>query len=397
MTKILNDPIYGLIDIDSPLILSLMEHPIFQRLRRINQLGFTHYVYPAATHTRFSHCVGAMHLMRLTLQVLRSKKIDISQKEAEAVQIAILLHDLGHGPFSHSLEYSLIDIPHEQLSLAYMDQLNVEFGGALDMAIAIFKDTYHKRFLHQLISGQLDMDRLDYLTRDSFFTGVTDGKVGYDRIIKTLNVHNDELVVEFKGIYSVENFLIARRLMYWQVYLHKNVVCAGEMLKNLIKRIRFQILNGKKLALPEHLLYFLSEPDKNDMDSVLHHFHLIDDTDIIYALKVVSTDADFITQYLANGILERRLLRTYFRNHAIRKETIDTTREQIKIAFPDLTDEERDYLLIVGKETNQAYKKGKKEIQILLKDGKTRPISEWREHNIVQTEVIKHFACYPKM
>ena len=397
MTKILNDPIYGLIDIDSSLIMSLMEHPFFQRLRRINQLGFTHYVYPAATHTRFSHCVGAMHLMRLTLQVLRSKGVDITDDESEAVQIAILLHDLGHGPFSHSLEYVLIDVPHEQLSEAYMHKLNDEFNGALDMAIAIFKNTYHKRFLHQLISGQLDMDRLDYLTRDSFFTGVTDGKVGYDRIIKTLNVHQDELVVEFKGIYSVENFLIARRLMYWQVYLHKNVVCAGEMLKNLIRRVRTLIQLGDSTPLPKDLLYFLHTHDKKDIEKALHHFHRIDDTDIMYALKLLINHEDFITKFLAEGILDRRLLRTYFRNHAIKKEDLDKTRQQIKSNFPHLSEEECAYLLIVGKETNQAYRRGNKEIQILLKDGKTRPISEWREHNIVQTEVIKHFACYPKM
>ncbi len=264
--KIINDPVYGFIKIPFDIVFDLMEHPLFQRLRRIRQLGLTQYVYPGANHTRFQHAIGAMHLMGLAIDVIRSKGHAITEEEARAVSIAILLHDIGHGPFSHSLEHSLIkDTSHEEISLMYMDQLNVQFGGALELAIRIFKNEYPKRFLHQLVSSQLDMDRLDYLKRDSFFSGVTEGVIGSDRIIKMLNVVNDQLVVDEKGIYSIEKFLIARRLMYWQVYLHRTVVSSEQLLVMMLKRAQHLTSQGAELFATPALRYFLEDsPGKFD-------------------------------------------------------------------------------------------------------------------------------------
>ena len=253
--KIFNDPVYGFITIPYNIIFDLIEHPYFQRLRRIKQLGLTDHVYPGALHTRFHHALGAMHLMTQTIEVLRSKDVKITKKEAKAVSIAILLHDIGHGPFSHTLENTLVNIHHEELSLFFMEALNKEFGGKLTLAIQIFKDEYPKKFLHQLVSGQLDMDRMDYLNRDSFFTGVYEGVIGYDRIIKMLSVKNGNLVVERKGIYSIEKFLMARRLMYWQVYLHKTVVSAEQMLVKVVERAKKLAEQKKKLSISENLAY----------------------------------------------------------------------------------------------------------------------------------------------
>ena len=255
--KILNDPVYGFINIPYNIIFDLIEHPYFQRLRRIKQLGLTDYVYPGALHTRFHHALGALHLMTQTIDVLRSKGVDITEKEAKAVSIAILLHDIGHGPFSHVLENTLVNVHHEDLSLMFMKSLNEEFKGKLDLAIKIFTNKYSKKFLHQLVASQLDMDRLDYLTRDSFFTGVYEGVVGYDRIIKMLSVANGKLVVEEKGIYSIEKFLTSRRLMYWQVYLHKTVVAAEQMLVKVLSRAKLLAAKGKEMEMSEHLKYFL--------------------------------------------------------------------------------------------------------------------------------------------
>ena len=288
--KIFNDPVYGFITIPYELLFDLIEHPYFQRLRRIKQLGMTDYVYPGALHTRFHHALGALHLMTQTIESLRSKGVKITEEEALGVSIGILLHDIGHGPFSHALEHTIIDIHHETLSLTFMNVLNEEFDGALTTAIDIFTDQYPKRFLHQLISGQLDMDRLDYLTRDSFFTGVYEGVVGYDRIIKMLAVKEDELVVEEKGIYSIEKFLVARRLMYWQVYLHKTVVAAEQMLVRVLERAKLLAKQGIVLKVPDNLAYFLyndfseAELQENSRE-LLNNFARLDDYDIFAALK----------------------------------------------------------------------------------------------------------------
>lgn len=399
--KIVNDPIYGLIEIPGGIIMSLIEHPYFQRLRRIMQLGLTHYVYPGATHNRFHHSLGAMYLVQKAVQTLQKKKIDISDEEAEAVTIAILLHDIGHGPFSHSLEHSLIDVVHEELSVKMMYHLNELFDGQLTMALEIFEDRYHKGFLHQLVSGQLDMDRMDYLTRDSFFTGVQEGKVGYNRLLKLLHVHRDELVIEYKGIYSVENFLITRRLMYWQVYLHKNVICAGEMMVQIMRRARHLLQQGTTLELSKPLRYFLGqELGKRDLEErteeILRYFHQLDDTDVLAAIKGFAYHEDHVLSYLSQALLERRLPHIDLRDEPIQQEFLAKAKEVLAVTFPSWSAEEINYLVFEGKEANNAYKKGKEEILILLKNNSARPISEWQEHCIQSKEIVKYFACYPK-
>lgn len=399
--KIVNDPIYGLIEIPKGIISDLVEHRYFQRLRRIAQLGLTHYVYPGATHNRFHHSMGAMHLTREAIYILRTKGIEITAAEAEAVTIAILLHDLGHGPFSHSLEHCLIDINHEYISILLMDALNEEFKGQLDLALKIFRNQYPKKFLYQLVSGQLDMDRMDYLTRDSFFTGVQEGNVGYNRLLKMLNVHNDKLVIEFKGIYSVENFLISRRLMYWQVYLHKNVICAGEMLIQIVRRAKELSLAGMKLPISDTLQYFLSrsltQKDlKENRYEIMERFCKLDDIDILGAIKTFEEHSDFVLSFLSKNLLERKLLKIDLRNKPIDQEFLSEIQNKIKAKYPFLTKKELSYLVFEGQEANRAYKLGKEEILILLKDNTTKPISEWQEHSIQKKEVVKYFACYPK-
>ena len=316
-TKIFNDPIYGIIEIPYGIIYQLIEHPFYQRLRRINQLGFTQLVYPGATHTRFAHAIGAMHLTQKAIRSLQHKGVQITKEESEGLCIAILLHDIGHGPFSHCLEGNLVQIDHEDISLSFMESLNHIFEGKLSLAIQIFKNEYHKKFLHQLISGQLDMDRMDYLTRDSFFTGVLEGVIGYDRIIKMLNVHEGQLVLEYKGIYSIESFLISRRLMYWQVYLHKTVVCAGEMTIKAIQRARQLIQNGHQIQIAPGLFFFLkknwtaSDLQENTSE-ILKHFSQIDDIDILSALKVFAQSEDSILSFLGKSLIERRLFKVKF-------------------------------------------------------------------------------------
>lgn len=400
--KIVNDPIYGLIEIPKGIILQLIEHRFFQRLRRISQLGLTHYVYPGATHNRFHHSMGAMHLTRQAIQILRGKGVQITAGEAEAVTIAILLHDLGHGPFSHSLEHCLIDINHEYLSILLMEELNKEFEGRLTLAIQIFTNSYPKKFLYQLVSGQLDMDRMDYLTRDSFFTGVQEGKVGYDRLLKTLNVYNDQLVIEHKGIYSVEKFLIARRLMYWQAYLHKNVICASEMLIRLIKRAQTLSRQGGELPVSITLGFFLKkEISKSDLKEntkdIIEYFHNLDDIDILSAIKAFSNHSDFVLSFLASSLLHRNLLKVEMSNTPIDETYLSSQRQKIKAHYPALTNEELAYLVFSGKEKNQAYKPGKEEILIKINDAAAKPISEWAEHSIQREEVVKYFICYPKI
>lgn len=398
--KIFNDPVYGFINIPYNIVFDLIEHPFFQRLRRIKQLGLTDYVYPGALHTRFHHALGAMHLMTQTIEVLRSKGVDISNKEAKAAAIAILLHDIGHGPFSHVLEHTLVNIHHEELSLYLMEELNTAFKGRLDLAIAIYKNKYDKKFLHQLVSGQLDMDRMDYLTRDSFFTGVYEGVIGYDRIIKMLAVKEGNLVVEEKGRYSIEKFLTARRLMYWQVYLHKTVVSAEQMLVKVLKRAKVLAGKKKKLKVPENLLYFLYNCPVKPLSSerkgeLLHHFVQLDDYDIFCALKCFSKSNDFILSFISKSLLDRNLFKLEFKNKSFKGDYLNKIRHSIESKF-SLKSDLAQQLILKGKESNNVYTVSKKEILILFKDGTVKPMSSISDFGLRSKNITKYFLCYPK-
>ncbi|MEX0986662.1 MAG: HD domain-containing protein [Bacteroidales bacterium] len=401
--KIINDPVYGFIKIPYEIIYHLIEHPLFQRLRRIRQLGMTHFVYPGANHTRFQHALGAMHLMGEAIESIRSKGHEITDEEAEAASIAILLHDIGHGPFSHTLEKTLIrGVTHEEISLLMMEQLNREFGGRLTLAIRIFRNKYRKKFLYQLISGQLDMDRLDYLRRDSFFTGVSEGAVGSDRIIKMLEVYNDQLVVEEKGIYSIEKFLVARRLMYWQVYLHKGVLAADQLLIMMLKRAGELAANGEELFATPALRYFLYNRDKEfnneSQISFLEHFGELDDNDIISAAKVWSKYKDPVLRYLCSGFVNRKLFRieignTPFSRVRVEKELI---RAANNLSIPVTL---APYLVISESISNHAYSKLDDNIKILGKDGSVRDIvdvSDILNVSVLSRKIKKFYMCYPK-
>lgn len=398
--KIFNDPVYGFVTIPYPIVFDLIEHPFYQRLRRIKQLGLTHYVYPGALHTRFHHAIGACHLMTEAIEVLRGKGVDISEEEAVAVSIAILLHDVGHGPFSHTLEHSLINVHHEELSLLFMEELNEEFKGELTLAIQIFKDDYPKKFLHQLISGQLDMDRMDYLNRDSFFTGVHEGVIGSERIIKMLAVKNDCLVVEEKGVYSIEKFLIARRLMYWQVYLHKTVLGAEQMLVQTLARAKTLALKGTELNVSENLSYFLyqnvtSEDFENNRTELLNRFARLDDFDIISALKSWTNHDDFTLSYLSKSIINRRLFKIWLQDHRFEKQQIKALRQTVQTNF-DISKKEAKHLVFTGKESNRAYNIAKDEIKILFKNGEVKPWSKSTDMGLKVGEVKKYYLCFPK-
>lgn len=399
--KILNDPVYGFVSVPYGIIFDLIEHPYFQRLRRIKQLSLTHYVYPGALHTRFHHALGALHLMTQTIEVLRFKNIDISEEEGQAVCIAILLHDIGHGPFSHTLEHTLVkNVHHEDISLMLMEKLNEEFDGALSLAISIFKDEYERKFFHQLVSGQLDMDRMDYLNRDSFFTGVYEGVIGYDRIIKMLSVVNDQLVVEEKGIYSIEKFLMARRLMYWQVYLHKTVVCAEQMLVKTLQRAQELARNNAKLQVSESLAYFLyKDLTRQDFiekrDEVLMHFTLLDDIDIISALKAFVKNEDKLLAFLSKSIINRKLFKLELKNESFGRDYVAKIRQKVaSTAHLPITD--LSYLVFEGAETNNAYSTTKDEINILFKNGQVRPMSKSTDYSIQSKIITKYYLCYPK-
>lgn len=398
MSKIFNDPVYGFVTIPQGILFQLIEHPWFQRLRRISQLGLTGYVYPGALHTRFHHALGALHLMREAIEALRSKEVEITTEEQEAACIAILLHDIGHGPFSHALEHTLVDIHHEELSLLLMERLNVVFDGKLTMAISIFKDVYPKKFLHQLVSGQLDMDRMDYLNRDSFFTGVSEGVIGYHRIIKMLDVKDGGLVVEEKGIYSIENFLIARRLMYWQVYLHKTAVCAEKMLIQVLRRAKELAKDGWLPEVSHSLAFFFNGAvvpagQGGGIQTILHHFSRLDDNDIYFALKQFADCDDPILSYLSNCLLNRKLLKIELQNAPFESDYIEQIRLKIRKHFGDAAET---YLLIMGKESNRAYNDQKDEIRILYKDGKVLALSENLDYEVNSKVVIKYYICYPK-
>ncbi len=398
--KILNDPVYGFISIPYGILFDLVEHPYFQRLRNIKQVSLTHYVYPGALHTRFHHALGALHLMQQAVISLKGKGVKINKREAEAAMIAILLHDIGHGPFSHTLESTLIDVSHEDLSLLFMQRLNDQFGGRLDLAIRVFQGTYKKHFLHQLVSGQLDMDRLDYLNRDSYFTGVAEGVIGYDRIIKMLNVMNDRLVVEQKGIYSVERFLTSRRIMYWQVYLHKTVVSAEQMLRLILRRANELAERGQTPWAPPSLSYFLQHritaadfhARRNEL---LDCFAALDDTDISSAVKSWQQHPDPLLSYLSYGLVNRRLFRLEFSNDPFDPVYVEHIRAAIQ-QHRQLPTDSADQLIIQGVETNSAYTLTKEEIMVCTKNNEMVPMSTISDFGISPQTFTKYFLCYPK-
>lgn len=401
--KIFNDPVYGFITIPNDLIFDIIEHSWFQRLRRIRQLGLTDFIYPGALHTRFHHALGAMHLMGLTLETLKSKGYQISEKEAEGAKIAILLHDVGHGPFSHVLESTLlVNTPHEKLSLLILSELNKKFKGALTLAEQIFQNRYHRKFLHQLVSSQLDIDRLDYLQRDCFFTGVSEGTIGADRLIKMLEIHEDQLVVEEKGIYSIENFLTARRLMYWQVYLHKTTVSAEKMMIQTIRRAQFLSRSGEKIFATEPLRIFLENQVKlKDFEArpqYLEAFLQLDDFDIWAAIKSWSAHSDRILAYLSKCLLERKLFRIKVSNTKFSQQEIEKTYSSVKKANR-LSSEELSYVVVHGTLLNAAYFTAGDQINIRLKNGKVIDVakaSDLPNIKAISKIVKKHYLCWPK-
>ncbi len=398
--KILNDPIYGFISIPSILIFDIIEHPYFQRLRRISQMGLSNFVYPGAHHTRFEHALGAMHLMQKVVFVLRSKSIKISEKEEEALLIAILLHDIGHGPFSHTLEHSLVtNIKHEEISLLFMQKLDIEFNGKLKLAIEILKGKYHRSFFNQLVASQLDIDRLDYLKRDSFYTGVTEGNINAERIISMLTVVDEKLVIEEKGIYSVEKFIVARRLMYWMVYLHKTSLVADYILVKILKRAKELVKRNDDLISSEPLKYFLTNSGINKFNDVtLNKFAEIDDYDIIMAVKQWMNHSDYVLSTLSKSFIYRNLPKIKIQD----KEFSTNEIEKIKLRVSkklNLNDESIEYFVGSGIIENQAYNLENSSINILYKSGEIKDITEASDHlNLLALTkpVLKHFIYYPK-
>ena len=398
--KILNDPIYGFIQIPNSLVFDIIEHPYFQRLRRISQMGLSNLVYPGANHTRFHHALGCIHLMQKSVRVLRFKQVEISKEEENALLIAILLHDIGHGAFSHALEHSIVDgISHEDISLKFMKKLNDEFDGKLTLAIEIFEGKYHRKFLCQLISSQLDIDRLDYLKRDSFYTGVTEGNISSDRLIAMMNVKDDELVIEHKGIYSVEKFLIARRLMYWQVYLHKTGLVAENMLVNVLKRAKELAEKGEQLFSGEPLRYFLYNQinSKNFTSETLEMFSKLDDFDILSAIKEWVHHPDKVLSLLSKMIVNRKLLRIEMQKEPFTNQQLEKKRKKFSDKL-SLSKEEVNYFVFSQEIKNQAYSL-EKPIYILSKNGKLKDISKASDQLNLQAltkPVVKYFICYPK-
>ncbi len=399
--KLFNDPIYGFIGIPSNRLFNLISHPYFQRLRRISQMGMSYLVFPGAHHTRFHHALGSMHLMQQAIQVLRFKNVEITEKEANGLLTAILLHDIGHGPFSHAMEHSLVEgISHEELSLLFMEHLNEEFNGELSCAIEIFKGTYPKKFLNQLISSQLDMDRLDYLKRDSFYTGVAEGNINAERLITMLNVANGSLVIEEKGIYSVEKFLMARRFMYWQVYLHKTGIVAEQLLIRVLRRARELHSGGTELAGSEALLYFLVNQVKRESfdKEVLERFSSLDDVDVLSALKAWQGHPDFILSELSRMILHRDLLKVKVKNKPISDKKLAEKRSDLASVY-GLREEEAAYFIFTGTIENRAYNHQKENINILMGNSRTIDVAKASDHlnlDALSKTVTKHYICYPK-
>lgn len=398
--KIINDPVYGFLTIPGELIYDLIEHPFFQRLRRIRQLGMSEYVYPGAVHTRFHHALGAVNLMIRSLDILKQKGIEISDKEYEAACAAILLHDIGHGPFSHTLEHALVkDISHEKISRLLMQELNKQFNGQLELAISIFDNDYSRPFFHQLVSGQLDMDRLDYLSRDSFYTGVHEGIVSADRIINMLYVVNNEIVLEEKGIYSIEKFIVARRLMYWQVYLHKTVLAAELLLRQILRRAT-EVLKEKEIFTTPFLGNFLKEnPEMQHFESSpewIERFTQLDDNDIMVSIKVWQYEDDKLLSMLSKQFIERRLPKIILRKAPFSKEEIEDKRKAICKLYA-LTTQEADYFVQTGSVENNAYKQESLAIKVLRKDGKVCDVAEISDnYNLepLRTTVKKYYLSF---
>ena len=399
--KIINDPIYGFISIPDEFIFDLIEHPFFQRLRRIAQLGTTSLVYPGALHTRFHHVIGAMHLMSLAIATIRKKGTVISPEEEQGALIAILLHDIGHGPYSHALEYDIVNkVSHESISSFFIERLSEEFGGKLDLALEIFQNSYPKQFLHQLVSSQLDMDRLDYLNRDSFYTGVSEGVIGSDRIIEMLNVNKGQLVLEEKGIYSVEKFIVARRLMYWQVYLHKTVVAGEFMLIHILRRAKELMIKGNELFASPALSFFLSNninlEDFKSNPEVLNNFALLDDYDILGAIKVWQFSEDKVLALLSKRLVNRKLLKIEISKTPFSQERIDQELNIIQKQL-SLSREEAKYFVYAEKLTNNAYNEDKENINLLFKNGETIELSKASDNlniSALAKPVEKYCLCY---
>ena len=399
--KILNDPIYGFITIPSERIFSIIEHPYFQRLRRISQMGMSYLVYPGAHHTRFHHAIGCVHLMQKAVQILRHKGVMISEAEEEALQIAILLHDIGHGPFSHAMEHSIVEgVGHESISLLFMEEMNRDFNQSLTLALQIFRGTYNRRFLNQLISSQLDMDRLDYLKRDSFYTGAAEGNINSERLITMLNVVNDDLVIEEKGIYSVEKFLVARRLMYWQVYLHKTSLVAEQLLIRVLKRAKELIEKGEKLNVSKSLSYFLYNKigPENFTSETLAVFARLDDYDIVSAMKEWQDHEDFVLSNLCKMIINRDLLKVKIKKKKPSAEKLKKRRIALQ-EKQNISAEEADYFVFSGEVTNTAYKSENNNINILHKNGKISDVAKASDQlnlKALSKTVVKYYMCYPK-
>lgn len=400
--KIFNDPIYGFITIPNTLIYDLIQHPYFQRLRRISQMGMSYLVYPGAHHTRFHHALGCMHIMQKAVQTLRFKEVEISKEEENALYIAILLHDIGHGPFSHAMEHSIVEeVHHEELSLLFMEQLNKEFDGQLDLAIQVFKGEYHRKFMLQLISSQLDMDRMDYLKRDSFYSGVAEGNINSERLIQMMNVEDDVLVIEEKGIYSVEKFLVARRLMYWQAYLHKTSVVAEMTLTKILKRAKELTQKGIVLEASKPLQYFLqNKVNLSDFNSeILNTFSQLDDYDVLSAIKAWQFNDDFVLSELCKMIINRDLLKIKMVDEKPTKETLLKYREAL-LKLHTLTEKELDYFVFKGKIKNQAYNKEGDSIRIIKKDSTIEDVVEASDQlhlKALSKAVTKYFICFPKV
>lgn len=396
--KIFNDPIYGLVDFPHSILYDIIDHRYFQRLRRISQMGFTQLVYPGATNTRFHHALGSLYLMTRSIRTLRSKGVEITEAESEAVSIAILLHDMGHGPFSHALERMILNVSHESVSLMFMHELNEVYDGRLDLAIAIFQDRYKKNFLHQLVSSQLDMDRMDYLIRDTYYTGVAEGVIGYDRLIKMLNVSDDKLVIEEKGIHSIEKFLISRKLMYWQVYLHKTSLAAEKMLQTVFQRVKTLLSQGAEVEMTASLRKLL----RNDFDlatakdtkQLLEEFARCDDHDVMYLLKSNTEHKDFILSYISECILNRRLFKVIASEKSFSQAVLDEQVKNVSSAL-GIPEYEASELVLEAAQENKMYDTDNDEILILCKSGEVVPLSAMSKLYFKYDIERKHYLYIP--
>ncbi len=398
--KIVNDPIYGFITFDDPLIYEIISHPWYQRLRRIHQMALAQLVYPGAVHTRLHHSMGAYHLMGEALTELKSKGVDITTEEEQGAKIAILLHDIGHGPFSHALEHVLIeDVHHEEISLLLFEELNREFHGALSLALSIFKGDYHKPFLHQLISSQLDVDRMDYLTRDSFYSGVSEGVIGYDRILKMMTIHNGELVIEEKGVYSIEKFLVARRLMYWQAYLHKAVLGSENMLVKILQRAKLLARSSANFTSSNEVLdtFLRAENTSTFIRNNLNEFCSLDDHDVMSSIKKWMRHPDFVLSNLCTRLINRNLLKTKLRQEPFDPAFIDSMQQKAALQL-SISREDATWFVFDGIASNRMYNPGNEQISILFKDGTVKNISEV-EYVLIQRvadgPAKKFYLCWP--